>query len=181
MGSGRAWRAEIESRTGYETRATVLGHTQRGGTPTAYDRVLATRFGIAAIDAADSGEWGTMAALRGQKIELVKLADAVSELRTVPDAEFDVAVDFLRLSAAAQLPGAVGGPSESGAVLRPRKRSRCGRMMSHAGGRDRHQDVSRKTSKAFSPKAQPATQMTRPTVKVTRTITAGRASRRRCA
>ncbi len=93
-GIGPRLEGEIESRTGYETRATVLGHTQRGGTPTAYDRVLATRFGIAAIDAADSGKWGTMAALHGQKIELVKLADAVSELRTVPDAEFDVASTF---------------------------------------------------------------------------------------
>ena len=93
-GIGPRLESEIESRTGYETRATVLGHTQRGGTPTAYDRVLATRFGIAAIDAADSGNWGTMAALRGQKIELVDLAVAVSELRTVPDADFDVAETF---------------------------------------------------------------------------------------
>ena len=62
---------EIERRTGKETRATVLGHVQRGGTPTAFDRVLATRFGLHAIDAADAGRWGTMAALRGTEIELV--------------------------------------------------------------------------------------------------------------
>ena len=93
-GIGPRLESEIESRTGFETRATVLGHTQRGGTPTAYDRVLATRFGIAAIDAADAGNWGTMAALHGQRIELVPLSDAVSELRTVPDAEFDVAETF---------------------------------------------------------------------------------------
>ena len=62
---------EIERRTGKETRATVLGHVQRGGTPTAFDRVLATRFGLHAIDAADAGDWGTMTALRGTEIELV--------------------------------------------------------------------------------------------------------------
>ena len=62
---------EIEQRTGKETRATVLGHVQRGGTPTAFDRVLATRFGLHAIDAADAGDWGTMTALRGTDIELV--------------------------------------------------------------------------------------------------------------
>ena len=62
---------EIERRTGKETRATVLGHVQRGGTPTAFDRVLATRFGLHAIDAADAGRWGTMTALRGTDIELV--------------------------------------------------------------------------------------------------------------
>ena len=64
-GIGQRLEREIEQRTGYETRATVLGHIQRGGTPTAFDRVLATRFGIAAIDAAHDGDWGTMAALRG--------------------------------------------------------------------------------------------------------------------
>jgi ATP-dependent phosphofructokinase / diphosphate-dependent phosphofructokinase len=93
-GVGQRLEREIEARTGFETRATVLGHTQRGGTPTAFDRVLATRFGIAAVDAAHAGRWGTMVALRGQKVELVSLADAVSELHTVPDAEFDVAATF---------------------------------------------------------------------------------------
>jgi 6-phosphofructokinase 1 len=76
---------EIEGRTGREARATVLGHVQRGGTPTAFDRVLATRFGLAAIDAADSGEWGKMTALRSTEIELVPLADATAELKTVPE------------------------------------------------------------------------------------------------
>ena len=66
--------SEIEERTGFETRATVLGHIQRGGTPTAFDRVLATRFGLAAIDAAHDGGWGMMAALRATEIELVPLA-----------------------------------------------------------------------------------------------------------
>jgi 6-phosphofructokinase 1 len=77
---------EIERRTGREARATVLGHVQRGGTPTAFDRVLATRFGLAAIDAADAGEWGKMTALRATEIELVDLAEATAELKTVPEA-----------------------------------------------------------------------------------------------
>ena len=64
---------EIERRTGKEARATVLGHVQRGGTPTAFDRVLATRFGLHAIDAAHDGRWGKMTALRGTEIELVEL------------------------------------------------------------------------------------------------------------
>ncbi|MBK5233411.1 MAG: 6-phosphofructokinase [Thermoleophilia bacterium] len=75
---------EIESRTGKEARATVLGHVQRGGTPTAFDRVLATRFGLHAVGAANDGAWGKMTALRSTNIELVDLADAVSELKTVP-------------------------------------------------------------------------------------------------
>jgi 6-phosphofructokinase 1 len=62
----------------------VLGHIQRGGTPTAFDRVLATRFGLAAIDAAHEGRWGSMPALRGTAVELVDLADAVRELKLVP-------------------------------------------------------------------------------------------------
>src|SRR6478735_6901328 len=74
---------EIEKRTGHEARATVLGHIQRGGTPTAFDRVLATRFGLHAIDAANAGEWGMMTALRGTDIELTPLADATAELKTV--------------------------------------------------------------------------------------------------
>jgi ATP-dependent phosphofructokinase / diphosphate-dependent phosphofructokinase len=76
---------EIEERTGHDARATVLGHIQRGGTPTAFDRVLATRFGLHAIDAVDRGEWGTMTALRGTQIELVALEDAIAELKVVPE------------------------------------------------------------------------------------------------
>ena len=64
-GIGQVLGPEIERRTGFETRVTVLGHVQRGGTPTAFDRVLATRLGVAAIDAADEGRWGTMPALKG--------------------------------------------------------------------------------------------------------------------
>jgi phosphofructokinase-like protein len=94
-GIGHLLEREIEERTGFETRATVLGHIQRGGTPTAYDRVLATRFGVAAIDAANEGLWGTMPALRGNRIELVALSEAVAELRTVTPEEFAVAEPFL--------------------------------------------------------------------------------------
>ena len=93
-GIGQLLEREIEERTGYETRATVLGHIQRGGTPTAFDRVLATRLGAAAIDAATEGRWGTMASLRGQRIELVPLGDAVAELRTVPPEDYAAAEAF---------------------------------------------------------------------------------------
>jgi 6-phosphofructokinase 1 len=88
-GIGHWLQEEIESRTGFETRATVLGHVQRGGTPTAFDRVLATRLGLAAIGAAHDGRWGTMPALRGTRIEFVPLAEAVAELRTVPIEDYD--------------------------------------------------------------------------------------------
>ena len=90
-GIGTRLESEIENRTGFETRATILGHIQRGGTPTAFDRVLATRLGIAAVDAADAGAWGNMAALKGQRIEMVPLAEAVKELRTVTDEDYAVA------------------------------------------------------------------------------------------
>ena len=93
-GIGQRLEREIERRTGYETRATVLGHIQRGGTPTAFDRVLATRLGVAAIEAVSEGRWGTMAALRGQRIELVALDDAVAALRTVPPEEYEAAAAF---------------------------------------------------------------------------------------
>jgi len=83
-GIGHWLEGEIERRTGKEARATVLGHVQRGGTPTAFDRVLATRFGLHAIDAADAGRWGSMTALRGTDIELVALSEATAELKTVP-------------------------------------------------------------------------------------------------
>ncbi len=93
-GIGQRLEREIEERTGYETRATVLGHVQRGGTPTAYDRVLATQLGLAAVDAVSSGRWGTMAALRGPRVELVDLEEAVSQLRTVPADEYEQAGVF---------------------------------------------------------------------------------------
>ena len=74
---------EIEQRTGFETRVTILGHIQRGGTPTAFDRVLATRFGIAAIDAVHEGAFGEMVALRADSIVRVPLQEALVELKTV--------------------------------------------------------------------------------------------------
>jgi 6-phosphofructokinase 1 len=77
---------EIEGRTGFETRVTVLGHVLRGGTPTAFDRMLATRFGVAAADAVADGAFGAMVALRGPDVVRVPLAEAVAELKTVPPA-----------------------------------------------------------------------------------------------
>jgi 6-phosphofructokinase 1 len=74
---------ELEARTGYETRMTILGHVQRGGTPTAFDRVLATRFGVEAVEAASDGAFGTMVALRGTAIERVPLSDALAEPKLV--------------------------------------------------------------------------------------------------
>jgi 6-phosphofructokinase 1 len=85
---------EIERRTGHEARATVLGHVQRGGTPTAFDRVLATRFGLHAIDAAHEGLWGKMAALRSTDIKLVDLTEATAELKTVPESLYREAEVF---------------------------------------------------------------------------------------
>jgi ATP-dependent phosphofructokinase / diphosphate-dependent phosphofructokinase len=93
-GIGQRLEREIEDRTGYETRATVLGHVQRGGTPTAFDRVLATRLGIAAIDAASERRWGTMPALRGTRVELVPLREAVADLRLVPPQDYELAETF---------------------------------------------------------------------------------------
>jgi 6-phosphofructokinase 1 len=83
-GIGQWLAAEIEERTGKESRTVVLGHIQRGGTPTAFDRVLATRLGLHAIDAAQDGDWGTMVALRGTDIVRVPLTEATAELKTVP-------------------------------------------------------------------------------------------------
>jgi 6-phosphofructokinase 1 len=93
-GIGHRLEGEIEARTGFETRAVVLGHIQRGGTPTAFDRVLATRLGVAAIDAAQDERWGTMPALRGTRIELVPLSEAVASLRTVPAEDYEAASPF---------------------------------------------------------------------------------------
>ena len=85
-GIGNLLAAEIEKRTGFETRATILGHIQRGGTPTAFDRVLATRFGVAAIDCVHDGHFGQMVALQAGTIVRVPLSAAVAELKTVdPD------------------------------------------------------------------------------------------------
>jgi phosphofructokinase-like protein len=86
---------EIEQRTGFETRVTILGHVLRGGTPTAFDRVLATRLGIEAIDAAHENEFGIMVALQGTNIVRVPLEDALRELKTVDARLLDVASVFI--------------------------------------------------------------------------------------
>ncbi|MDX6593770.1 MAG: ATP-dependent phosphofructokinase / diphosphate-dependent phosphofructokinase [Gaiellales bacterium] len=83
-GIGGALAGEIEKRTGFETRVTALGHVQRGGVPTAHDRVLATRFGLKAAELVFAGSFGMMAALRGDDIVAVPIADAVAQLKTVP-------------------------------------------------------------------------------------------------
>jgi len=83
-GIGQVLEREIQQRTGYESRQTVLGHVQRGGTPTAFDRVLATRFGLHAIDAVHEGESGVMVALQGTEIVRVPLSAATGQLKTVP-------------------------------------------------------------------------------------------------
>jgi 6-phosphofructokinase 1 len=85
---------EIEKRTGYETRAVVLGHIQRGGSPSAFDRVLATRYGLGAIDMVHRGEFGSMAALRSNKIVSIPLKEAISKNRVV-DNEMIQIVDGL--------------------------------------------------------------------------------------
>jgi len=85
---------QLEARTGKEARTTVLGHIQRGGTPTAFDRVLATRFGLNAISAVKDGDWGKMVALRGTDIVRVPLKDATGELKTVPIARYEEARTF---------------------------------------------------------------------------------------
>jgi ATP-dependent phosphofructokinase / diphosphate-dependent phosphofructokinase len=93
-GVGDALARQIEERTGYETRVTVLGHVQRGGSPTPRDRVLATRLGLKAADLAHDGRFGRMAALRGDKIVDVSLAEATARLKTVPRDWYEVAEAF---------------------------------------------------------------------------------------
>ncbi len=89
------WLAKsLEERTGHEARTTVLGHIQRGGTPTAYDRVLATRFGLNAISAVRDGDWGTMVALQGTDIVRVPLQAATGVLKTVPAERYEEARSF---------------------------------------------------------------------------------------
>jgi phosphofructokinase-like protein len=83
-GVGNVLADEVESKTGLETRVTVLGHLQRGGSPTAFDRVLATRFGTEAARHAFEGNFGSMVALRGQDIVSVPISDAIGKLKSVP-------------------------------------------------------------------------------------------------
>ncbi|SDL67482.1 6-phosphofructokinase 1 [Corynebacterium mycetoides] len=87
-GMGQIIADEIKNRLGYDVRTTVLGHIQRGGTPTAYDRVLATRYGINAARAAHEGKFDTCVALHGEDIELVSLESAVAHLKQVPESRY---------------------------------------------------------------------------------------------
>lgn len=93
-GVGALVAQEIERRTGFETRVSVLGYIQRGGSPTAHDRVLASRYGVHACDMVARGEWGKMAALRGNAIISIDLAEATRELKKVPLEFFEVAQVF---------------------------------------------------------------------------------------
>ena len=93
-GIGEWLASAIEARTGKESRAAVLGHIQRGGTPTAFDRVLATRFGLAAIDAVHAGDFGKMVALQGTDIVRVPLEAATGVLKTVPPERYEEAKAF---------------------------------------------------------------------------------------
>jgi len=86
---------EIEKRTGFESRSVVLGHIQRGGSPSAFDRVLATRYGLGAIDMVHRGEFGRMAALRGNKIISIPLAEAIASNRKVDKEILDAATGIL--------------------------------------------------------------------------------------
>jgi 6-phosphofructokinase 1 len=93
-GVGQRLAQALEEMTGFETRVTILGHLQRGGTPTAFDRVLATRFGLLAADLADRGEYGKMVALRGHDVVAVPISEALGGLRTVPREHYALAEAF---------------------------------------------------------------------------------------
>jgi 6-phosphofructokinase 1 len=93
-GVGDSLARQIEEKTGFETRVTVLGHVQRGGSPTARDRVLATRFGLKAASLAQAGDFGQMAALHGDEIVAVSLKEATAELKLVPPDWYAVAEAF---------------------------------------------------------------------------------------
>jgi 6-phosphofructokinase 1 len=93
-GVGQQLAGLLEELTGFDTRVTILGHLQRGGTPTAYDRILATRYGLLAADLALEGRWGVMTALRGMDVVPAPLDDAVKELRTVPREYYALAEAF---------------------------------------------------------------------------------------
>ncbi|MBI2167115.1 MAG: 6-phosphofructokinase [Candidatus Omnitrophica bacterium] len=93
-GIGQAVGELIEKKTGYETRVTVLGHIQRGGSPTAFDRVLGTRFGVHAVELVKEKKFGRMVSLRGREIKEVPLAEAVKQIKTVDKKFYQVARTF---------------------------------------------------------------------------------------
>ncbi|MFA4823839.1 MAG: ATP-dependent 6-phosphofructokinase [Methanoregula sp.] len=92
VGVGNILGKELERRLGIETRVTILGHVQRGGSPTAYDRVLATRFGVAAVQLVHAGDFGKMVALQGNRITSISLESAVNQLKTVDKEFYDLAM-----------------------------------------------------------------------------------------
>lgn len=93
-GIGSVLARQIEERTGIQSRVTMLGYIQRGGTPTAFDRILGTRFGVRAVEAVHDGEFGRMVALKGENIELVPVQKAIREPKRVPPELYDVAEVF---------------------------------------------------------------------------------------
>jgi len=93
-GIGELLGREIEKKTGYETRVSVLGHIQRGGSPTAFDRVLGTRFGVKAVELVKNRKFGRMVALSSNKIIDVPLSDAVKALKTVDNELYEIAKVF---------------------------------------------------------------------------------------
>ena len=121
-GVGDALAREIEERTGYETRVTVLGHVQRGGTPTPRDRVLATRYGLKAAELVETGRFGRMAALHGDEIVDISLEEATKELKTVTPGWYAVA----RRSPASRTAAAArrSARSRPSGPARPRSRRR---------------------------------------------------------
>jgi len=95
VGVGNILGKELERRLGIETRVTILGHVQRGGSPTAYDRILATRFGFAAVQLVHAGDFGKMVALQGNKITSIPLETAVNQLKTVDKDFYELAMTVI--------------------------------------------------------------------------------------
>jgi 6-phosphofructokinase 1 len=93
-GIGERLGREIEKRTGYETRVSVLGHLQRGGSPTAFDRILGTRFGVRAVELVKNKKFGRMVTLAGNKISEVSISEAVKQLKTVDMELYEIAKVF---------------------------------------------------------------------------------------
>jgi ATP-dependent phosphofructokinase / diphosphate-dependent phosphofructokinase len=93
-GIGTALEPEVEKRTGFQARTTILGHVQRGGTPDPFDRVLGSLFGVAALDLAEADDWGKMVALSGNTVESIALGEATRELKTVPAQLYETAEVF---------------------------------------------------------------------------------------
>ena len=95
VGIGNILGKELERRLGIETRVTILGHVQRGGSPTAYDRILATRFGVAAVQLVHAGDFGKMVALQGNRITSIPLESAVNQLKTVDAYSYELAMTVI--------------------------------------------------------------------------------------